>query len=88
LGQLRARTGQGKTMSLRKWRRLAILVVALAIAVRTAWAQHGYVSAPMLDSKQAHSLDAAILVIAIPPLAIFIGILFYFYRRGSRSRNP
>jgi len=71
-----------------KWRRLACIATAILVLQQAAWAQHGYVSAPMLNPSQAHSLNKAILVIGIPPLMLFIGILFYFYRRRASSRNP
>lgn len=73
-------------MTIGKWqRRLAVLAAAIVGLAPAAWAQHGYMSAPILNHKQAHSLDQAILVLGIPPLTIFIGILFYFYRRRAGS---
>jgi hypothetical protein len=71
-----------------KWRFWTALGVFLLSLQEAAWAQHGYVSAPMLSPSAAHSLDKAILVLGIPPLTIFIGIFVYFYRRqraNSRS---
>lgn len=75
-------------MSFGKWqRRLVALGVAVGSMQEAAWAQHGYVSAPILSPSAAHSLDKAILVLGIPPLMMFLGIFLYFYRRrctGSR----
>ncbi len=68
-----------------KWRRLASVGATVLIFQTLAWAQHGYVSAPMLSHSAAHSLDMAILVLGIPPLTIFIGIFLYFYRRRKAT---
>lgn len=69
-----------------KWQRVAALASAIVGLQEAAWAQdHGYISAPLLSPHAAHSLDKAILVIGIPPLMIFAGIFFYFYRR-QRSK--
>jgi hypothetical protein len=76
-------------MSLGKWRRPAVFAAAALSFEGVAWAQHGYMSARMLNPSQAHSLDKAILVIGIPPLMMFLGIFFYFYRRRrATSHNP
>lgn len=68
--------------------RLSVLGILTVSLQSVAWAQHGYMSAPILSPSAAHSLDKAILVIGIPPLMIFLGIFFYFYRRRkTHSHN-
>ena len=41
-----------------------------------------YLTSSVLTGSAGHALDKAILVLGLPPLTMFLGILFYLYRRS------
>jgi len=41
-----------------------------------------YETSSALTGSAGHALDKAVLVLGIPPLTMFLGILFYLHRRG------
>ncbi len=45
-----------------------------------------YNSAAAAGKQGTHALNQAILVLLIPPLAIFLGIFAFFYRRRNAQR--
>jgi hypothetical protein len=51
-----------------------------------------YATSSALGGTAANALDKAVLVLGLPPLAMFLSILFYFRRRNrawnERSSSP
>jgi hypothetical protein len=51
-----------------------------------------YITSSTLGGTAAHALDKAVLVLGLPPLAMFLSIFFYFRRRSrawnGRSSSP
>jgi len=45
-----------------------------------------YLTSSALTGSAGHALDKALLVLGIPPLMMFLGILFYFHRRSRTWR--
>jgi hypothetical protein len=45
-----------------------------------------YLTSSALTGGAGHALDMGVLVLGLPPLTIFLGILLYFYRRSRAWR--
>jgi len=72
---------------------LAVLAATLAACAPAALAQGCvmcYTSASAAGQRGQHALDRAILVLLIPPLLLFIGILAFAFRRSrtQSARSP
>ena len=69
---------------------LLTLALALGFAFAPQAAAQGcamcYNSAAAAGKQGTHALNQAILVLLIPPLAIFLGIFAFFYRRRNAQR--
>ncbi len=69
---------------------LLVLGVALAFMFVPQAAAQGcalcYKTAAATGKQGTHTLNQAILVLLIPPLAIFLGIFAFFYRRRNAAR--
>ena len=48
-----------------------------------------YLTSAALSGSAGHSLDMGVLVLGLPPLAMFLGILYYLRRRSPlRNAKP
>lgn len=48
-----------------------------------------YMTSAALTGTAGHALNVAILVLGLPPLAMFLGILYYLWRSGcTRGAKP
>ncbi len=56
-----------------------------------------YLTSSVLTGSAGHALDKGVLVLGLPPLTMFLGILFYLHRRsrawhvepaGGQFQNP
>lgn len=68
----------------------ALLMLGLALAFAPQVAAQGcalcYNAAAATGKQGTHALNQAILVLLIPPLAIFLGIFAFFYSRRNAQR--
>jgi hypothetical protein len=64
---------------------LAATIVAFAPAAFAQGCVMCYTSASAAGKRGEHALDKAILVLLIPPLLLFVGILIFAFRRSHAS---
>lgn len=64
---------------------LGATVIALAPAALAQGCVMCYTSASAAGQRGEHALDKAILVLLIPPLLLFIGILVFAFHRSQAS---
>ena len=46
-----------------------------------------YLTSSVLTGNAGHALDKAVLVLGLPPLTMFLSILFYLHRRSRSWRT-
>ncbi len=73
-----------------RWTRLSFVAFALLAAARATFAQGCsmcYSNAAQQDPQAQQALNLGILVLFLPPVLLFSGVLFTAFRRRQESDN-